>query len=310
MGRERLHADEREIDVALMRGLLREQFPVHAKLPIRRLESTGTDNVIFRIGEELAARLPRRDRCAPTLLKEMKWVPRLAPHLPLEVPALVAEGLPAEQFPLPWGIYRWLDGRPLGSAADHDLGDAAIRLAAFLKALASLGSASDPKLDPAAGPALGEHNSGRGSPLLTRDAETRQAISAVEELGWVDARQATRVWEEALAAPSWPGSPRWIHGDLTPGNLLAADGRLSAVIDFGCLGVGDPACDLMSAWSYFDDEDRRRFRQAVDADDALWSRGRGWALSWAVIYIPYYHRTNPAGARAARRALDRVLSED
>jgi aminoglycoside phosphotransferase (APT) family kinase protein len=147
----------------------------------------------------------------------------------------------------------------------------------------------------------------RGLPLATREAPTREAIAALD--GMYDAHALTAAWEAALQAPDWDRAPVWFHGDLLPGNLLVERGRLSAVIDFGGLGVGDPACDLMIAWGLFAGEGRNAFRTALAVDDATWARGRGHALSQALIFVPYYLNTNPVGVRNARRTIDAVLAD-
>jgi len=226
-------------------------------------------------------------------------LPRLAPYLPLAIPVPLAKGTPAEGYPWNWSVCQWLEGENATIARIADLRPAAINLAQFVAALQ--------QIDPAAGPPLGAHNFGRGAPLATRDAATRTAIVSLK--GMIDMDAVTAAWDAALEATAWDPAPVWIHGDLMPGNLLVERGRLSAVIDFGCLGVGDPACDLMVAWSLFSGESRDVFRAAVSVDDATWARGRGWALSWALIYIPYYLDTNPVGVSTARHVINEVLAD-
>lgn len=296
----RMHADELDIDAALVRGLLENQFPQWAGLPLERVRPSGTDNAIFRLGDELVLRLPRRDKDAVRLEKERDWLPVLAPLLPLAVPVPVAVGRPAEAYPLTWSIYGWVPGRPITEEPLADQGHAAHDLAAFIAALQ--------RVDPAGGPPPGEHNAFRGEPLAARDTATRAAIAALRED--IDARAATDVWQEALGARVWTEPPVWIHGDLDARNLLVERGRLSAVIDFGCLGTGDPACDVMVAWKLFSGEARRVFRTALGVDGATWSRGRGWALSQAVGALAYYTtETNPVLVREARRWLAAVLGD-
>jgi aminoglycoside phosphotransferase (APT) family kinase protein len=319
---QKMHADEVNIDVSLVRRLLAGQFPQWAHLPIEPVQSTGTDNAIYRLGDELAVRLPRIAAATGQVEKEQRWLPKLAPLLPLAIPCPLAKGAPAEGYPWHWSVYRWLDGE---TATIDRLGDpcqAAAELAGFVTALR--------RIDPTGGPPPGAHNSFRGVPLARRDAPTRAAIVALMSLesqvrqgvrsgvpglvvkshqGALHTSAVTAAWEAALQAPAWHGPPVWIHGDLSAGNLLAVQGRLSAVIDFGCLGVGDPACDLMAAWTLFSGESRQVFRAALAVDDATWARGRGWALSWALIFIPYYVHTNPAGVAHAWHAIDEVLAD-
>ena len=293
-----MHADEVDVDVDLVRRLIAAEFPHWAALPVQRVPSAGTDNAIFRLGDELVARLPRTPSRTAPLDKEHRWLPRLDP-LPLAVPVPLAKGVPAEGYPWEWSVYRWLDGEEATVERITDLGGAAIALAEFVGALQ--------RVDPTGGPPPGAHNFFRGVPLAARDAETRDAIAALH--GHVDVEAATAAWEAALDAPPWSGRPVWIHGDLAAGNLLVAEGRLVAVIDFGCLGVGDPACDLMVAWTFLSAETRDAFRSALSVDDTTWARGRGWALSTALIAVPYYLSTNPVLVAAARRTIAEVLAD-
>jgi aminoglycoside phosphotransferase (APT) family kinase protein len=207
-------------------------------------------------------------------------------------------GEPGAGYPYPWSVYRWLDGHNAAQEPPADLNQAGVELAQFLLALQSI--------DPTGGPPAAEHGL-RGAPLSGRDAATRQAIDNLEDM--IDAGAATAVWEAALRAGEWRHLPVWFHGDLLPGNLLVSGGRLSAVIDWGGLGVGDPACDLVIAWALFSGASRAAFRAALGVDDATWVRGRGHALSQALIFIPYYRHTNPLGVAYHRRTLDAVLAD-
>lgn len=300
MSTGKMHADEVDIDASLVRRLLETQFPHWAGLPIEPVASSGTDNAMYRVGDDMAVRLPRILSATGQIDKEWRWLPRLAPHLPLAIPAPLALGSPGESYPWQWSVYRWLEGAP---ATIERLGDttqqAAIDLARFIAALQ--------RIDATDGPAPDDHNAYRGLPLATRDEDTRAAIASLD--GMVDVDAATAAWDAALDAPEWNHPPAWIHGDLQSGNLLAHQGRLSAVIDFGCLGVGDPACDLMVAWNLFSPTDRAAFRAELAVDDATWARGRGWALSVGLIALPYYQHTNPTLADISRRTIAAVLSD-
>ncbi len=293
-----MHADEVDTDVSLVSRLLAAQFPRWAELPIEPIRSAGTDNAIYRLGDDMAARLPRIQGAIGQVEKEHRWLPRLAPRLPLAIPVPLAKGASGEGYPFPWSVHRWLEGENAATGRVADPRRAAAELARFVSALRGI--------DPTGGPLAVDCNL-RGVPLATRDAETREAIAALH--GMIDADAATAAWEAALQAPEWSRAPVWFHGDLLPGNLLIEGGRISAVIDFGGLGVGDPACDLMVAWSLFSGESRDVFREAVAADDATWARGRGCALSQALIFIPYYLDTNPVGVGVARRAIAEVLAD-
>ncbi len=295
----KMHADEVDTDVGLVGRLLAAQFPEWAELPLAPVRSAGTDNALYRLGADMAVRLPRIGWAVGQVETELRWLPRLAPHLPLAIPAPLAMGNPGEGYPWHWGVYRWLEGE--NATLDHiaEPRQMALALAGFIAALR--------RIDLAGGPQPGPGNSGRGVPLADRDEETRAAIAALD--GTIDIGAAMAAWDGAVRAPVWDGPPVWIHGDLQSGNLLAQGGRLSAVIDWGCMGVGDPACDLMPAWNLFTGETRAVFRAALAVDGATWARGRGWALSWGLIALPYYKTSNPVLAGIARHAIGEVLAD-
>ena len=294
-----MHADEVATDAGLVRRLIAAQFPLWADLPVVPVASAGTDNALYRLGDNMVVRMPRIHWATGQIEMECRWLPLLAPHLPLAIPTPLAVGEPAEGFPWAWSVYGWLDGdnATLDRLADPD--QAARDLAAFIHALQAIDPAGGPKPDP--------ETLGRGVPLATRDAKTREAIASLD--GLIDTSAAMAAWEAALAAPVWQGPPVWLHGDLQSGNLLAVDGRLTAVIDFGVLTVGDPACDLMVAWNLFTAAPRAAFRQAIAVDEATWARGRGWGLSPALVALPYYRETNPGLAAIARHAIAEVLAD-
>ena len=302
MSAKKLHADQVETDVGLVRRLLAGQFPQWADLPIAPVETAGTENAIYRLGDDMAVRLAysaHRPVKSEQVEKLDRWLPKLAPHLPLAIPEPIATGKPAEGFPCSWPIVRWLEGEEATFERIADPVDAAKALAEFVRALV--------KIDPAGGPAPGEHNFWRGVPLRHRDGYTRNAIAQCE--GLVDAAAVTEAWEADLNAPIWDQPPVWLHGDLDPGNLLAVDGRLSAVIDWGGLGVGDPATELQPAWNLFRGESRDAYREALRFDDATWARGRGLALSVAVVALPYYLETNPVIVKWANYTINEVLAD-
>jgi aminoglycoside phosphotransferase (APT) family kinase protein len=289
-----MHVDEVDTDVSLVRRLLATQFPQWAGLSIEPVGSSGTDNAIYRLGDDMSVRLPRIGWATDQVDLEQRWLPVLAPRLPVATPVVIAKGEPAEGYPWHWSVQRWLRGENPVVGRLTDSAALANDVAEFVTALQ--------RIDPVDG-----SRAGRGVPLEQRDAATREAIDALE--GMIDTRAASAAWERALQAPAWEGPRVWIHGDLMPGNLLTVDGRLSAVIDFGCLGVGDPACDLIAAWSLLPPETWNVFRSALVVDDATWERGRGWALSIALIQLPYYHETSPALAAGARHTIGAVLAD-
>lgn len=286
----RMHVDELEIDEALVRRLLGAQFPAWAALPLRRVEPAGTVNAIFRLGDELAVRLARHAGPTDARGPEHEWLSRLAPLLPLDVPIPVAQGRPAREYPWFWDVVTWVEGET-APVEELDAIQAARDLAGFVEALR--------QVDPTGAPA------GRGIPLAERDVEIRRRLARF------DGDPAVAVeWERALAAPPWDGPPVWHHGDLDARNWLVRDGRVGAVIDWGCMGVGDPACDVMVAWKLHSSAARDAFRDALPVDDATWERARGWALSQAVAALTYYTlENNPTLYREAEAWLDLAMSE-
>jgi len=285
-----MHADELEIDDALVRRLLRDQFPAWAELPLRRVEPSGTDNAIFRLGDDLAVRLPRIDGPTAPGSPELEWLPRLAPLLPVALPVPVAQGAPSDGYPWYWEIHTWVEGDTV-PVERIDAVQAARALAALVAALQ--------QVDPDGAPA------GRGVPLAERDESFRYWLDRFAG----DPRVADE-WERALAAPPWDGPPVWHHGDLDARNWLVRDGRISGVIDWGSMGVGDPACDVMVAWKLHSAAACEAFREALPTDDATWERARGWALSQAVAALAYYTPENNLTLyREAEAWLELVLSE-
>jgi len=294
MSPAKMHAHEADIDTDLVRRLLAAQFPGWAHLDVEPVESNGTVNAIYRLGDDMAVRLPRIEGGVEDVRREVLFLPRLAPSLPFAIPAPVGQGEPGEGFPWPWYVYRWVEGENpvVGEVSRPDL--FAADLAEFVLALQ--------RIDPADAPAAY-----RSGALASRDAETREAISQLH--GVIDTGAATAAWDAALRTPPWDGPPVWVHADLQPGNLLTADGRLSAVIDFGCLGHGEPAVDLITAWSLLSAEARAGFRAALGVDDATWARGRGWALSIALIELPYYRTRNATITGIASHVIGEVLAD-
>ncbi|MCI5077681.1 aminoglycoside phosphotransferase family protein [Oricola sp.] len=286
-----------EFGASLVRTLIAGQFPQWADLPVVPVEPQGWCNRTFRLGETMSVRLPSAHRYVRQVEKEHRFLPALAPKLPLPVPAPLAIGKPAGDYPWPWSVYGWLDGESALIAKVDDKNRFAEDLAGFLYALQAI--------DATDGPPAGVHNFFRGGSLAVYDAQTRDAVAALH--GEIDAEAALAVWEAALAS-TWTQTPVWVHGDVAAGNLLVRDGLLRAVIDFGSLGVGDPACDLAICWAFLDGRSRATFRAALPLDEATWARGRGWALWKALITIAgAADRQSPAAAEA-RSVLDTVIA--
>ena len=294
MPAEKMHAEEVETDVSLVRRLLAGQFPHWADLPIAPVESAGTDNAIYRLGDDMAVRLPRIHWATGQVEKEQRWLPWLAPHLPVAIPVALAKGEPGEGYPWHWSVCTWLTGENPTADRLAEPSLLATDLAEFILALQ--------RIDPTNGP-----RAGRGGHLARRDADTRTAIEALH--GMVDTDAVAAVWDAALRVPEWSGTPVWLHSDLAPGNVLVVDGRLSAVIDFAGVGVGDPAGDLPVAWNLLPTDARNVFRAALGIDEAAWERGRGLSLSIALIQLPYYWSTNPVLAAGARHTIAEVLAD-
>lgn len=288
-----MHENEHFIDESLVKQLLIAQFPQWADLPLSQVRSDGTVNAIYRLGHDLCVRLPRIPEVDHQIEIEHEWLPQLAPHLPFPIPSPVAKGKPTEQYPWHWSVNRWLVGETFTARPVSDLRQSAIDLAEFIKALHLI-------------PANGGPLSHRSGPLITQDIEARAAI---QSLGTeIDSARVTELWLDCLKEPAWDKAPVWIHGDLLPANLLTHHGHLSAVIDFDLFGVGDPACDLIPAWSLLDANSREVFRTRLEVDDATWKRGQGWALSIGLIILPYYKHTNRGLYTVGERMVREVLA--
>jgi aminoglycoside phosphotransferase (APT) family kinase protein len=277
------------IDAGLVKRLVASQFPQWSELPVTPVEADGWDNRTYRLGTELTVRLPTAEYYTPAIDKEDRWLPVLAPKLPVPIPEPVATGEPGEGYPFRWSIRRRLGGEPAGQGNDDP--GFAVAVAEFLLALQGI--------DATGGPMAGAHSFHRGAPPAHYDEETRRALSTVD--GRVDTARAAAVWDAALES-TWDGPPVWFHGDVAVGNLLVREGKLAAVIDFGTSGVGDPACDLVIAWTLFTGESRRAFKDTVGQDAGTWARARGWALWKSLISLA-------ADTEANLRIIDAVLAD-
>lgn len=286
--------DASRIDEALVRGLLNEQFPAWHQLSLRAVKRAGNDHRIYRLGDELCVRLPSAPGYVPQVHKEQTWLPRLAPHLPLPIPTVRGIGQPSSHFPAPWSVYSWLPGEPAGVSVPDDPIHFAADLAVFLVALRSVYTTGAP------GPGL--HSAFRGGPLEHWDEQMGDLLHRVHGR---ERDLAAGIWREAVAA-EFSGRAQWFHGDVSVNNLLLQNGRLSGVIDFGCSGVGDTACDTVIVWTHLLGAARDVFRRELAVDDATWARGRGWAVWKALIMIT----NKPPGQRElARHVLDQLFAE-
>jgi aminoglycoside phosphotransferase (APT) family kinase protein len=288
-----MHPEETHIDAGLVRRLLADQYPELAEGPICLVRSTGTVNAIYRLGHDLYVRLPRVAAWAGSLDREWTWLPRIAPHVSLSIPRPMAKGEPTKEYPHAWAVYQWLDGAPYDDDLILDEPQAARDLAGFIRELQSLDLVGAPR--------------GGRAPLDQLDTATRTAIDQSRRA--IDAEGALNVWTRSLQAQPWDGRPVWMHGDLLRPNLLVRERRLCAVLDFGGVGIGDSAADVVPAWSVFGDRGRAAFRQALDVDESTWDRARGYALHQAVMIIPYYPNSNPAFVELAKRTVAETLSD-
>lgn len=279
---------ETATDVSLVRDLIRTQLPRWQELPVREVAHGGTSNAMYRLGDDLAVRLPRREWARDGAAKEASIVPLVAPHLPVAVPEPLELGAPGEGYPYEWSVVRWLDGETAPFEAVGD--DTPFRLAELVLALHGIDAGGRP------------WTAGRGR--LDAEADDEAVRRCIDQIG--GSPLLTGLWEESLAAPRWSGPSRWLHADLHEGNLLFTGGELSGVIDWGSAGVGDPAANLMTAWLYLDERGRKQFRREVGLDDATWVRAQGWALHLAVLALPYYRDTNKFLAGIASRTLDQL----
>lgn len=280
----------------LVRGLLATQLPHLSDLPIRPVEESGTDHALYRVGQDLVVRLPIVDWAVEQAERDLRWLPVLAPHLDLAIPVPVAVGQPGEGYPWPWSVVPWIAGETPGED-NLDLTAAAVTLAQFVKALHGIPDGGGPV----------KSGTARGVPVHHLDAGVRPLIE--ELIDEIDASAVTRVWDEAMGAARWDAPLVWIHGDIAPGNLIVRERRLVAVIDFGGLGLGDPAPDLAPAWNLLDDRSRAVFREAVGYDDATWARAKAWVLAPALQGLRYYRTSRPDLVAAARHQIGAVLAD-
>ncbi len=295
MSTSRLHADQVDIDESLARRLIAAQLPRYATLPLHRVASGGTENAVFRLGSALTLRMPLTPGAVGGLLKEVRWLPVVAPHVSLDVPEVVATGEPGEGYPFPWAVLTWLPGEDASGGRFRSLADTASALGRFVAELQSVHATEGPG------------SSGRGGPLVRRETAFRSALSQCD--GLVDVRRIAAIWDDALAAPPWDGPPVWLHADLIPGNLLVRDGRLVGVLDFGTISTGDPAYDVTPAWHILDPASRPAFLDLVGVDEPTRRRARGLVISGSVIALPYYLHTNPSMVEVARQGITAVLAD-
>lgn len=289
-----MHEGQYEVTEDLVHQLLREQSPEFSSLPLRQVNSTGTDNALFRLGPDMLVRMPIIDWAVAAVAKEHEWLPCLAPHVSVEISTPIALGAPGHGYPCRWSIYTWCEGaNPIVGSLTKPL-ELAADLAAFLTSMHGISTIDAPLAE-------------RGLPLSERDEQTCACITALESS--MQTREILEIWRSGLDLPKWDGPNLWVHGDLSAGNVLLQEGRLCAVIDFGSMGVGDPAADLIIAWNLLPRLARSEFRSRTGVDESTWLRGRALALSIALIQLPYYAQTNLALAENARYVIGEILAD-
>jgi aminoglycoside phosphotransferase (APT) family kinase protein len=289
----KMHEGEIDIDTVLVKRLLAEEFPHLADMSITQVRSTGTVNAIFHLDNDLYVRLPRMEIWAENIVREWIWLPKLAPHISLKIPKPLAQGKPTNWYPYPWVIYHWIEASPYQDDLINDERQIAYDLANFIFELRSINIPGAPQ--------------GGRRPLIELDPMTRSSIESSRDV--IDTKAVLAAWTRSLESHPWHGKPVWIHGDLLKYNLLVRGSRLYAVIDFGGVGIGDPAADVVPARSIFNKIGRETFRQTLEVDDDTWSRARGYALHQALMIIPYYPKTNPEFVNMAKRTVEEILTE-
>lgn len=293
-----MNDDKIVIDIATVHHLISTQFPKWRDLPIYPVAMTGWDNKTFRLGESMLIRMPSALRYAAQVEKEQKWLPKLAPLLPLPISTPLALGKPSNDYPWNWSIYQWLEGDTAATGYIANLCDFARSLGQFLISLHHI--------ETKGGPLAGLHSFYRGGSLTNYDSETRKMIIALK--GKIDTNAATEVWEKALET-TWKNSEVWVHGDISAGNLLVKNGQLSGVIDFGQLSVGDPSCDLAIAWTLFNGESREAFRKTLPLDSETWARGRAWTLWKAMLVATDFKNPNNTESAQCWRIINEVIAD-
>jgi aminoglycoside phosphotransferase (APT) family kinase protein len=286
------------IDVFLVHQLINSQFPQWSHFSVTPVKHGGWDNRTFHLGEHMSVRLPSAAQYADKVKKEQYWLPKLAPYLPLQIPTPLAIGNPTKEYPFHWSIYKWIDGETASHENILDLNQFATELACFLVVLQRINSSG--------GPIAGTHNFYRGGLLKIYDAEVQQAITKLGDK--IDFESVKQIWSDALAS-TWNKSSVWVHGDVAPTNLIVKNGKLMAVIDFGGLGVGDPACDYAIGWTFFDRESRIVFRNVLAVNDQTWNRARGWALWKALITYAELSGTNAAEKEKSKKVIDMLIAD-
>jgi aminoglycoside phosphotransferase (APT) family kinase protein len=289
-----------DITQSLVQQLIREQFPEFSELSIQPVKVQGHDNRSFRLGEAMLIRMPTGEAYALKVPKEQKLLPQIAPHLTVAIPVPLKLGRPSNAYPFNFSIYQWLDGESANQIQidPNNKEQIALALATFLKELQGI--------DTKEGPAPGQHNWWRGDHVSVYDQQARRQIATLKDI--IDSHKALALWENALSS-RWCKNPVWIHGDLAIGNILINEGTLSGIIDFGGIGIGDPACDLVISWTFLEGRSREIFHDCMELDTDTWTRARGWALWKATFELCNRIDKNDTASVIQKRIIEDVLNE-
>lgn len=290
-----------EITLSIVKKLILEQFPEWSNLPIEPVKQGGVDNRTFRLGKEMLIRLPSAEGYAAQVQKEQEWLPKLALHLSIAITKPLAQGKPSKDYPFNWSIYKWIDGESANiiSLDDSQLQHIALQLAQFLNELHVI-NITDSYFP-------GTHNFWRGSHPSVYDAQVRSVVKILHDV--VDIEKILTIWKKAMES-KWEKTPVWVHGDFASGNILIKDGNLAAVIDFGCMGVGDPACDLTIVWTFLTSESRNVFKSnLIGLDPHTWDRAKGWALWKALITLEQIDNKENLEALKQKKVINEILKK-
>lgn len=283
------------INVEVVSKLINEQFKEFSNLEIRPVEKSGHDNRTFHLGDDMSIRMPSGKAYSKQIEKEVKWLPLFKENISFNVSTPIAVGRKSQYYPYLWSINKWIDGETVTYENVDNLNEFARDLARFLKELQSI--------DASEGPIAGAHNFYRGGDLKVYDRETRVTLENLKDVFEKD--KLEKIWNEAVST-EYKEEPLWIHGDVAVGNLLVKDGKLNAVIDFGILGTGDPACDYVMSWTFFNYESRLIFKEALKCDEDTWNRAKGWALWKALISYNKKEKTSEM-SKWAKRTIEELL---
>lgn len=294
MAENKLHDDEVDIDIKIVRKLLDEQFPQYKQEELMSMRTSGTDNRMFNLGSDKLVRLPRTEGAVASLEKEALWLPQIGPKLPIEVPIPIHTGKSSKEYPFPWLICPFLEGASPNNSNPLDQEQAVLDLAKFIKQMQKLNTKNAPTCS-------------RGQHIKIRDNTVKKYIPLLKEE--YDISLLSEIWDSVINTPEWKGLSYWIHGDLHEGNILSKKGKIIAVVDFGLCGVGEPSCDYMCAWTLLGKESREKFKSLLNPDPSCWKRGLGWSFSMGILGYPYYKKTNPVFAEIAKRSMDQAIED-